>query len=259
MAGGSLIVVGIGLKLSQQCTPEARFAIESADVVFAAVADPLAQRWLETLNRNTISLQPLYQRRSTRADTYEAMVATIMEGVRAGKRVCGAFYGHPGVIVTPSHEAVRRARAEGFRAEMLPGVSAEDCLYADLGIDPGALGAQCYEATDFLVNARKIDTTAALVLWQIALAGDLSLSILEPDRERVRLLADILQETYPSEHEVIVYEAATLPVTGPDIQRLPLCELHRARISQSSTLYAPPLQSPTPSPERLALLRSRFQ
>src|SRR3546814_12671609 len=35
------------------------------------------------------------------------------------------------------HKAIAQARAEGLEAHMEAGVSAEDCLYADLGIDPG--------------------------------------------------------------------------------------------------------------------------
>jgi len=31
---------------------------------------------------------------------------------------------------------------------MLPGISAEDCLVADLGIDPASSGCQSYEAND---------------------------------------------------------------------------------------------------------------
>jgi hypothetical protein len=34
---------------------------------------------------------------------------------------------------------------------MLPAVSAEDCLFADLGVDPGAAGCQSHEAADFLI------------------------------------------------------------------------------------------------------------
>ena len=43
--------------------------------------------------------------------------------IRAGFRVCAVFYGHPGVFVYPSHEAIRRARAEGFAARMLPALT----------------------------------------------------------------------------------------------------------------------------------------
>ncbi|MDZ4690042.1 SAM-dependent methyltransferase [Terricaulis sp.] len=255
MARGSLIVVGTGIRLAQQCTPEARDAIEAADVVFAVVPDPIAEHWLGTLNANIVSLQPLYGGDRTRTETYEAMTDAILDGVRAAKRVCAVFYGHPGVFVTPSHEAVRRARAEGFDAHLLPGISAEDCLYADLGVDPGRLGCQSYEATDFIVNARKIDTTAVLIIWQIAVAGELTLRVLAPDARRLAVLVKVLLEDYPPHHVVIVYEAATLPITEAKIQALPLRELHTATVSQLSTLYIPPLSRPQPSPRRLALLK----
>jgi uncharacterized protein YabN with tetrapyrrole methylase and pyrophosphatase domain len=257
MTCGSLIIVGIGIRLAQQCTPEARDAIEDAEVVYF-VTDGITQHWLETLNANTISLQPLYGGERSRVETYEAMTETILEAVRAGKRVCAVFYGHPGVFVTPSHEAIRRARTEGFEAHMLPGVSAEDCLIADLGIDPAELGCQSYEATDFMIHARKIDTTAALIIWQIAVAGDLTYRIFESDPRRLQLLSEILQYDYPADHGIIVYEAATLPVTQPNVQPLPLCELHTAVVSQASTLYVPPLAPAKRSPERLALLKARL-
>ena len=99
------------------------------------------------------------------------MAEAILEPVRAGKRVCAAFYGHPGVFVLPSHEAIARARAEGFDATMLPGVSAEDCLVADLGVDPARNGLQSYEAGDFLRRRPAIEPTTALVLWQIGVVG----------------------------------------------------------------------------------------
>ncbi|MCX7358037.1 MAG: SAM-dependent methyltransferase [Alphaproteobacteria bacterium] len=258
MAEGSLIVVGTGIRLAQQCTPEARDAIESADVVFAVVPDAVAEHWLGTLNSNLVSLQSLYGGERTRAETYEEMTEAILSGVRDAKRVCAVFYGHPGVFVTPSHEAVRRARTEGFDAHLLPGISAEDCLYADLGVDPGRLGCQSYEATDFIVNERKIDTTATLIIWQIAVAGDLTFRVLEPDARRLGVLAEVLLEDYPPDHNVIVYEAATLPVTAAKMQTLPLRDLYDAEVSQVSTLYVPPLTRPKPSQARLALLKERL-
>ena len=105
--------------------------------------------------------------------TYQEIVEYILSYVRKGNKVCVAFYGHPGVFVFPSHEAIKRARNEGYRAEMLPGISAEDCLYSDIGIDPGADGCQCFESTDFLSYRRKFDPSVGLVLWQIAVIGEL--------------------------------------------------------------------------------------
>lgn len=259
MTHGSLVIVGTGIKLPNQCTLEARHHIETADVVFEVVGDAVAQAWLRQRKPNVISLQHLYSRDRARSDTYEAMVETILGEVRAGKAVCAAFYGHPGVYVYPSHEAIRRARAEGFTAEMLPAVSADGCMYADLGFDPGWLGCQSYEATDFLINARKFDPTAVLVLWQVALVGDRTLRVFESDARRLDILAEVLMQDYPADHQVTIYSAATLPVSRPNIQTVALHELSTANVTQESTLYVPPLCAPAPCPERLALLKARLE
>ena len=76
------------------------------------------------------------------------MIERIMIEVRAGKYVCALFYGHRGLCY-PSHNAIAIARQEGYDAVMLPAVSAEDCLYADLGVHPSVPGMQIFEATDF--------------------------------------------------------------------------------------------------------------
>ncbi len=258
MAHGSLVIVGTGIKLANQCTLEARYHIETADVVFEVVGDAVAQSWLRQRNTNVISLQHLYGGDRARSDTYEAMVETILDEVRAGKAVCAAFYGHPGVYVYPSHEAIRRARDEGFPAEMLPAVSADGCMYADLGVDPGWLGCQSYEATDFLINARKFDPTAVLVLWQVALVGDRTLRVFESDARRLDVLAEVLMQDYPADHPVTIYSAATLPIAGPNIQTVPLHALSTASVTQESTLYVPPARATSPSPDRLALLHARL-
>lgn len=258
MSRGSLVVVGTGIKVANQCTIEARHHLESADIVFEVVGDQLAQSFVRSLNANVVSLQHLYARDRARSDTYEAMVETILGAVRGGKRVCAAFYGHPGVYVYPSHESVRRARAEGYEARMLPAVSADACVFADLGFDPGWIGCQSFEATDFVINARRFDPAAVLMLWQIALVGDRTLKVFESDPNRVAVLAEVLMESYPSDHLVTVYCAATLPVGEPDVQTLPLNRLHEAEITQESTLIVPPLGEAHPSPERLALLQARL-
>lgn len=256
---GSLTVVGTGIKLAQHCTPEARNVILSSDIVYAAGGDPITQHWLATLNGNLVSLHDVYRAGRKRDEVYEDMVETVLAGVRAGKSVCAVFYGHPGVFVYPSHEAIRRARAEGFEARMLPGVSAEDCLFADLDVDPGSLGCQSYEATDFLINARRFDPTAALILWQLALVGDQTRRLLESDPKRLQVLADVLMEYYGPEHLVAVYEAAALAVTRPRIQWVALAALHTSDVLQHSTLYVPPKGAPSPSKKRLALLRARLE
>lgn len=251
---GSLIVVGTGISLAGQCSIEARNAIAGADVVLSVMGDTLIQQWLEGLNPNTRSLQDHYARAPNRPAAYASMAEDIVQAVRAGNDVCAVFYGHPGVFVTPSHEAIRRVRAEGFEARMLPAVSAEDCLFADLGVDPGALGCQSYEARDFLVNARRFDPNAALILWQIAVLGDGTFSVFESNPRSLEALSRVLMEVYPGEHMVTVYAAATLPVSSPGLETLMLRDLCRAGVTQASTLFIPPLGLPRASAERLSLL-----
>jgi precorrin-6B methylase 1 len=235
-------------------TPEAAAAIERADEVLYLVAQPLTARWIERTNPRSRSLAGLYALGKPRRETYAEMVDELLAPVRAGRDVCAAFYGHPGVFVRPGHEAVRRAREEGHRARMLPAVSALDCLVADLGIDPAATGLQTYEATDFLLRRRPADPTALLVLWQIGVVGELGVTM-EPRRENLALLAERLLETYPRDHEAIVYEASPYPlVADPVVLRLPLEGLPEARVSLLSTLVVPPSQARRRDPEVAARL-----
>ena len=171
------------------------------------------------------------------------MIDAILEPVRTGRRVCAAFYGHPGVFVYPSHRAIERARSEGFEARMLPAISAEDCLFADLGVDPAACGCQSYEATDFLVRRRRIDPSAALVLWQVGLVGQPRYVPASVNRDGLRVLAEVLLERYPADHEAIAYEASPYPVAEGLITPVPLAQLAEAPLTSASTLYVPPAET----------------
>jgi hypothetical protein len=225
-------------------TPEAAEAIERADEVLYLLADRLAAAWVERANPNSRSLHTHYAPGKHRAETYAEIVDELLASVRAGRDVCAVLYGHPGVFAHPGHEAIRRARAEGFRARMLPGVSALDCLVADLGIDPGATGLQSYEATDFLIHGRRPDTAAMLVLWQIGVIGELRMSA-EPSRANLVVVAKSLARSYPGGHETIVYEASPYPlVADPFVLRVPLEALPDAEVPLLSTLVVPPARKP---------------
>lgn len=237
---GSLVCVGTGMMLGAHIGPRARNHIEQADVVFVAVSDPLVELWIQGMHPDVRSLQPLYAEGKSRRDTYHQMVEAMLAEVRAGRRVCGAFYGHPGVFALAPHMAVEQARDEGFDAYMEPGVSAEDCLYADLGIDPGTFGCQHYEASQFMLYRRRIDASAYLILWQVGLAGDRSLRRFSTSSAERQLLVDLLAEDYPLDHDVITYEAATLPIASPRRESIRLSDLAGADLKQQTTLVVPP-------------------
>jgi uncharacterized protein YabN with tetrapyrrole methylase and pyrophosphatase domain len=241
-AAGSLTCVGLGMLLGADLTPAARHAIEQADKVFASVADGVFELWLKTLNPHFESLQPHYCEGTSRLVTYQQMVAVILQDVRAGLRVCVALYGHPGVFAWPAHRAIALARAEGFAARMLPGVSAADCLYADLGIDPGTHGCVHSEATQWLLFERTVDTAGFLILWQVGVVGDLSLSQFSTDTRYRQLLLTQLLHYYPPTHQITLYEAANLATCPPRIERCALSTLLELDISLRTTVVIPPVR-----------------
>lgn len=254
MGEGSLTAVGTGIQLVSQVTPHTRAVIERADDVLYLVANPLTAVWIERLNSNSRSLDRFYEPGKDRAETYAEMVEEILARVRAGRRVCAAFYGHPGVFVEPAHEAVRRARREGFRARMLPAISAEDCLVADLGLDPGETGCQTYEATGFLLYRYRIEPTALLILWQVGFLGQVATPAEPAPPLPLDVLVDRLGELYPDHHEVILYEAAVYPILEPYVARLPLAGLRNADIPPMATLVVPPASTPKPDEGMLVRL-----
>jgi hypothetical protein len=251
---GSLVVVGTGIKAIAQVTREAQYHLETADKLLYVLADPVTARWVSELNPSAESLHHLYQVGQPRSETYTAMVERVLAWVRRDVAVCLALYGHAGAFAAPGHEAVRRARAEGYRAEMLPAVSAEDCLYADLGIDPGLTGCQSYEATDFLLHPKRFDASVPLILWQVGLIGDLDFRQ-EYECWGLEVLVDHLQRFYSGDHPVWIYEAAQFPISRFRLTSTPLSELARAEVFPISTLYVPPLRATKPSTSMYERLR----
>jgi uncharacterized protein YabN with tetrapyrrole methylase and pyrophosphatase domain len=196
---------------------------------------------LKEIRADARSLYDYYEQGVQRQEIYDRITEEIIAEVRRGQAVCAAFYGHPGIFVYPSHEAVRRARAEGHPARMLPAVSAEDCLFADLEVDPGEAGCQSYEATDFLIRRREVDPTAALILWQVAVIGEAVYST-TLRKDGLALLAEYLRTWYEGEHVVTLYEASPYPLIEATVATMPLAELPNADATALSTLYVPPLE-----------------
>ncbi|REJ53498.1 MAG: hypothetical protein DWQ56_21895 [Microcystis aeruginosa DA14] len=251
---GSLVVVGTGLHVGQ-LTLEARANIEVADHVVYLVTDSVTEEFILSLNSNAESLRQYYADDKNRLISYEEMIAHITNLVHNNLEVCAVFYGHPGIFVYPSHESIQRLRQEGYKARMLPGISAEDCLYADLGIDPGRQGSQSFEATDFILRDRIFDPHSYLILWQIGSLGSYTFSSTGIyDRRGVDILLNKLLSNYPSNHEVILYKASVIPLCSHEVQRFALCDLVTAKTNGSMTLIIPPCANKENVPEIEAIL-----
>ncbi len=253
---GSLTIVGTGITLITHTTLEALWCIERAERLFYLLTNAAAEEWMRRLNPSAMSLQSCYAEGKPRFESYEEMVARLLGPVRAGEAVCAAFYGHPGVFVWPAHEAIRRARADGYAARMLPGISTEDCLFADLGVDPGEHGCQSFEATDFLALRRTFDPCSSLVLWQVGALGEPSVREGMTCRsERLRALAARLRRHYPAQHGVAIYKASQFSMCDAIIARTTIGRLPREVIPAMATLFVPPLPQRSPDPRVVRWMR----
>lgn len=253
---GSLVIVGTGIKVAGDITVLSQAQIKQADIVYFVVPDKMSKQWLSSLNDNIVDLGKHYGANKSRLATYNQMADTLVDAVKSGLKVCAAFYGHPGVFVHASHKAIATLKAQGYKAKMEPGISAEDCLFADLGIDPGKTGCMSVEATQFLFYKRNLDPHAMLVLWQIGLIGDHTLKLEKTDsyQRGIEVLVSELTKVYPSTHEVIVYEASAVALFEPRIERFALSALSTAKLTAISTLVIPPYEEAEYDHDTLKLL-----
>lgn len=256
MSKGSLSCVGIGMTLGAHITPIAKEHIRTSDVCFVAVSDALVELWVNEMHSDVRSLQSYYSQDKSRKQTYKEMVDAVLKEVRAGKKVCGVFYGHPGVFAYVPHQMIKKALSEGYNAIMEPGISAEDCLIADLAIDPGKFGCQQYEASQFMFFKRRIDPSAYLILWQIGLVGDLNYGVSVTGAEYRKLLLSLLFEHYPENHEVILYQAATSPLKKIRNELIPLYQLVAAELKDYTTLVIPPAEPMQKNAELIEEIRA---
>lgn len=253
-SNGQLVVVGSGIQLGRHISQRAQSEIETADIVFS-LADPFATNWIKQLRPDLINLTDYYADDKDRRLSYRQMEQVILEAVQAGNSVCAVFYGHPGVFARVPHQAIKQAREAGFPARMEPGISAEDCLIADLGLDPGHRGLFSCEATQFLINHRSLDPAALVILWQVALTGNLDCIGFQPHPPSLELLVGKLLEWYQPDTEIILYEAAILPIEPSRAERMALVELPGASFKELTTLVIPPSAELLPDQAMIDRLR----
>ncbi len=232
-------MIGVGYLAAAHVTSETLALIRGAGRLFFLVDDPVIEQWLLALNPTAMSLADGAIEGTPLRDCCRNMAKQVMSAVRDCVNICVVFSGHPGIAVDPAHEILRRAKAEGHQAKMFPAVSALDCIFADLGIDP-AHGCQFFEAETLIEMNYRLDPTSSLILFQPGVIGvQRHTTPIAVSTTGIRRLTRLLQKYYPSPHEVIVYEAASLPIAPPRIERAALRLLPKLTLTPISTLYVP--------------------
>jgi len=236
----TLIVVGAGIKFLSHLTTEAKASIEKSDKVLYLVNEPAMKKWIKDTNPNSESLDYLYDTNLTRNENYLLIAEYINQVLHKTKVLCLVMYGHPTLMADPSIYSVNLAIRNGHNTYVLPGISSEACMFADLVIDPSSCGCQSYEATDFLVYEREYDNSSHLILWQVSMIGIKVNYQNQSPKNGLKILMKHLLKKYSKQHPVILYEAAQYPSCVPRIEEVALMNLVEAQMSPITTLYIPP-------------------
>jgi len=251
-----LIIVGSGIKFMSHLTIEVKAHIEQADKVLYLINEPAMQDWIVKNSKHSEPLDDLYIKNPLREENYKLIAEYIIERLTTTKVLCVVIYGHPTVFVQPSLLAAKMAIDRGYNVTILPGISTEDCLFADLMIDPGTCGCHSFEATDFLLYRREYDSCSHLIIWQPYVIGMLGIPVNHNPKKGLHFLSDYLQEKYELNHEITLYEAAQYPAFTPRIDTVTLRDLPDANISSLTTLYIKPNKQKNPDVGMLNALRS---
>ncbi|OCB86575.1 tetrapyrrole methylase [Sanghuangporus baumii] len=244
MAGsqkGTLTIAGSGIASIGHITLETLSYIQEADKIHYAVADPATEAFILDKSKDSshcFDLTVYYDTNKMRYETYVQMCEVMLRDVRGGYNVLGIFYGHPGVFVSPSHRAIAIARDEGYIAKMLPGVSAEDYMFSDIGFDPAVPGCMSQEATGLLVCKKKLDPSIHNIIWQVGSVG------VDTMNREFHILVDRLEEDFGLDHKVVHYIGAVLPQSTTVMDEFTIADLRKEevvkQITTTSTFYLPP-------------------
>ncbi|OAX39229.1 tetrapyrrole methylase [Rhizopogon vinicolor AM-OR11-026] len=238
---GTLTIAGSGIACIAHITLETLSYIKESDKLFYLVCDPVTEAFIQdNATGGCFDLSVFYDKNKSRYDSYIQMCEVMLKAVRVGYDVLGVFYGHPGVFVSPSHRAIAVAREEGYKARMLPGISAEDYLFADLEFDPSLHGCNTYEATELLLRGKPLDPLIHNIIWQVGSVGVIDM---EFEKSKFHLLVDRLENDFGPDHKVVHYIGAVLPQSTTTMDTFTISDLRKEDVAKQfgtiSTLYVP--------------------
>lgn len=236
----SLVVVGSGIKFVSHLTIEAKAYIENSEKILFLVNDPAMECWLKKTNTNAESLSPIYFRFHDRNTAYNAITSKILEELENYNTLCVVIYGHPTVYAKPALDAVRYAKKNGVAAKILPGISAEDCLFADLLIDPGSCGCLSFDATDLIVYKRKLQPYSHLIIWQVSVIGIVTHEKNPDITNGLKVLKKYLLTYYSPKHPIVYYTAAQYQGFEAKIKESSIDYIPSIIPDRTTTLYIPP-------------------
>jgi hypothetical protein len=251
-----LYIVGLGIRGTEQITPEAGAALRACRKVYFGAEQRGIAEYLQRYGCEVEDLYALAEPGASRPATYQRMADKVLQAARERPPVGFAVYGHPMILVLPTRLIRQQAPELGLSVKVIPGVSALDCLLADLGFDPCERGLIQYEATYALLYQPPLDPAAACLLWQAGMAETVLYDLGVSRPGRFRRLSDYLARFHPGGHRVALAISPRDPLDGPIIAWLTIDELREAHedVMSGATLFIPPSSEPEVSDKELESL-----
>ncbi len=239
----NIYVVGLGNVGTRQITKEVEEALRKSEHVFLLYYQKVMHDYIANeLGTPVTDLHQEYEEGLDRSKTYRKMADRVISAaVKATDPVTLALYGHPTIFVSPTRLIQEEAPGKGLRVKVLPGISSIDCIFAEIGFDPGTSGIQMYDATDFLIRRFTPDPAVPLFLWQVGALETGLYSARASKPERFVRLRDYLQKFYPDNHILYLLRTATYPFTHSEHRAFYLQDFEKQyqHVHPIHTLYIP--------------------
>lgn len=255
-----ITIAGLGILNVDHVTRETERALRAANEVLYVDTGVATEAFLGTLcPRVTPLFGASYETGGPRRGAYHRMAARVVEAALDHAPVVFAMQGHPVVGATAPGLIARAGRLLGLEVRALPGISAMDCLFAELMLDPVAEGLQMVEATDLLLRRRPLQPDMPALIWQIGAVESCLYAAGVSRPERFRRFLGLMLDHYPAEHRVTAIYASPHPLVATERIEVELGRIGEVaeRLHAGHSLYVPAVgRRPIMDAELLARLES---
>lgn len=252
----NVYIFGLGLSYFADLTKQISPVVASSDVVYILASDVSTVSHVRKLNENVVDLFQFYEDGKPRIEIYDEIVRILLEGAKSHDRVSILVYGHPTLFVNPIPRFIEQARSEDFNVQIVPGASAEDWLFAALGLDPSSHGWLSFEATNFLLYLRRADPSAFLVLWQVGALGIFDYQFHDDvSNESVSLLKGHLEKFFSGDARCVAFEASPFLAIAHRVEEFVLRDILSVSFTKRTTMLIWPEVELVPDISMLKELR----
>ncbi len=240
-----IYIVGLGIVQVDQITRETERAISSSKEILYVERGLAVDTFLRERCEVVTDLTQLYHDETDRLDTYRRMAASVIAAALDHSPVTFALYGHPLIFAYPPFLVQQMARCFDLTVKILPAISAMDCIFADLAVDPSMNGLQIFEATEMLLRGRPLQVDVPVLIWQI---GSLETGLYSGRQSRPERFDRFLEHVlafYPATHTVFAVHSSTHPLLRSEVIEFKIGEIgsHSSKLHAGFSLYIPPLMT----------------